>query len=141
MKQATILLSLSKDHQVHKQRVTPIEAMILTAEHHRNAGGDPIVVDTTTLKDTERKEVTSKQLPDGRNVEEEKWVPDNRTDDQEVDRLKNIYGPKKVNLVLGQVRTLPKDFKEASQKGVTLSTGVGLGSQPNAATIAEVKLV
>lgn len=142
MKRANIELKLSKDHSVHKSNVTPLEAMILTAEHHKNAGGDPITVDEASVSETgtdvevpgpEVDHDTIEVGADGKKFVKtvkqpskvKKFVADNRTDDSELNRLRGIYGRAKVNYVASQVRDFPKDFKSASQKGVEISLPSG----------------
>lgn len=108
MKQANIRLSLSQGHDIGKKNVTPIEALILVSLHHANAGKNPVAVDEKTITDT---------------------TPD-RTEDQELDRLRGIYGPSKIKNLLSEVKNLPKDFKEAIDRGTKLQLGsTGMISQ------------
>lgn len=99
MKQATIHLRLSKEASVHKHNVTPIEALLLVAEHHKNAGGNPVEVDKATIKDT----------------------PDKRTIDDELRRLRTIYHAAKVKSLLTEIKDLPtEDFEKAVKLGIDL---------------------
>lgn len=120
MKQASIMLHLSKDTCYPKHGVTPIEAMIMTALHHPNKGDAPVVVEKDTVKD----------------------VPDKRTNDQELDRLRGIYGVAKVNAVLAQVRDLPETFEQAQERGLKIAIPTGaLSSNPNAGVASSTKLI
>jgi hypothetical protein len=51
MKEVDIKLKLTKDHEVFIKNVTPIEALLLTSLHHKNAGGNPIEYDKDTIRD------------------------------------------------------------------------------------------
>jgi len=95
MKIADITLSLDKSgHDVHLHGVTPAEALLLVAEHHTNAGTDPV-----------------KELKETGEVE--------RDANQEVDRLKSKYAAAKVNaLFQGAIPTLPTDFAQARKLGI-----------------------
>jgi len=95
MKVASLMLRLDKSgHDVHKVDVTPAEALLLVAEHHANAGGDPI----SELKVT---------------GEVDREVTD------EVNRLKTKYAAKKVDaLYQGAIPTLPTDFDQARKLGI-----------------------
>lgn len=116
MKTATVIVKLTKDHHVHRAGVTPIEALILAAEHNIKSGSDPLEV----VKGTE-KEVT-------------------RTEDEEILRLRGRYVKSKVD-VLKDFRQLPTTFEDAIEKGkgVTMPSG-SLASQPTAAVIASATL-
>lgn len=101
MKTANITLRLEKHgHDVTKTGVTPAEASLLVAEHHINAGGDPIV-----------------EATDGPDV--------TRTDVEEVERLKAKYGAGKViALYPGAKPSLPATLKEAREIGLRVSIPV-----------------
>lgn len=101
MKQANVLLKLSKDHEVHLSNVTPIEALLLTAEHHKNAGGNPLTLDETSIKDV------------------------TRTEDEELSRLRHKYPSSKLKVLTTEVRNFPTDFKQATEKGVNLALPSG----------------
>ena len=102
MKTASIVLMLSKDHHVPLNNVTPIQTLLLVAEHHKNCGGCPIdIKDVTNVKDV------------------------TRTTDQECDRLRTIYAAKKVDAVLNQVRDLPDDFAKALERGIKVAMPTG----------------
>jgi len=125
MKEATVIVKLSKDNQVTKFHVTPIEAMLLTAEHHRAVGDVPVVLvnekevtETTMLVE---EEVDNPHKP-GTKRRDLVRKPAKRTVDDELDRLRSIYGRKKVDVLSSQVRDLPtEDFKVAIDKGMKLS--------------------
>ena len=99
MKQATVVLKLTRDNWTHVHNVTPIEALLLVAEHHKNSGGEPLVVEKDTIKDTPDKD---------------------RTEDQEISRLRGKYHISKIDAILTKVRNLPKDYDEAIKKGSEL---------------------
>lgn len=143
MKQATITLLLSKDHSVIKTEVTPIEAMLLCAEHHKNAGGCPVEVHKETVKDTPgvlktvmKKVSKGKQVIDGKpteifeEVEEQEQSP--RSNNEELARLRGKYSPKKV-AAIAAAGDLPSTFEEA------LKLGVGIVI-PTGGAISETKL-
>jgi len=115
MKTATIIVKLTKDHHVRKSGVTPIETMILAAEHNINSKGDPIEVVAV-----DKTEVT-------------------RTEDEEISRLKRLYAPGKIAM-LKEVRQLPTDFADAVTKGKEITMPGGLSSQPKASVIASTPL-
>ena len=116
MKEATIILNLSKEgHHVTKANVTPVEALLLVAEHHRNVGGNPIEVVKDTVKD-----VTTKK--DGKDVA--------RTDDEELARLRGKYPAGKIKALLTEVKHFPDTF----EKAIELGTGLQLPSGAIAAT-------
>lgn len=140
MVQADCMVSMSKNHTVVLKGVTPIEALLLVAEHHRQVGGCPVelltkpvptrVVKTTTHivkqdrkmtgKDAEGKEVdvmVSVDVP----VVVEEVVEKDRTEDQEGDRLRQKYGAKKVDALFSKIRNLPKTFDEALSKGISVN--------------------
>jgi hypothetical protein len=117
MKTADVVVHLSKEMNVLKKGVTPIEALLLTAEHHKNVGGpvidgeaaDKVAVEVADpVLDTEGKQV----MKDG------KPVTKTRTDDEEIDRLRVKYRAAKVKAVLTEVKNFPTDFKTACAKGV-----------------------
>ena len=98
MKTATIELRLTKNHHVHKTNITPIECMLLAAEHNVNSQGDPIGP-VENVKDVPKVQVLSES---GKMVEAD-W-----TDDLEIRRLRGIYGDKVKRL--DSVRQLPKEY-------------------------------
>lgn len=134
---------LTKDNHVHKKGVTPIEALYLVAEHHRNAGGNPIVVEPGSEKNTGHFEdkvtevdedyVEVKTGTDGKVIKSVAthkvkktstvWVEDKpeRTEDDEIARLRGKYIGAKLDAILLKVRNLPKTFEEAVKKGLELS--------------------
>lgn len=138
---------LTKDNHVHKKGVTPIEALYLVAEHHKNVGGNPIIVEAGSEKNTGHFEdqvyeededfVEVKTGTDGkvvksvatRKVKRTKtvWVEDKpeRTEDEEIQRLRGKYIGAKLDAILFRVRNLPKTFDEAFKKGIELSLPSG----------------
>lgn len=111
MKQANVIVKLSKDHEVHLKGVTPLEAMLLTAEHHKNAGGNPIDVDEKSIEEI---------------VVKEQGKPDRtRTEDEELARLRTKYPANKLKVITTEVRNFPTDFKDATAKGVNLALPSG----------------
>jgi hypothetical protein len=105
--------------------VTPIEVLLLVAEHHKNNGGCPVEVQ----KDTVTEVKTEVEVMEGTPPKVVKKLVD-RTDDDELGRLRARYGKAKVKALLSEVRTLPKDFDEALKKGIELVL-------PSSATFAE----
>ncbi len=112
MKEATVTLKLTKDHEVHKYNVTPVEAMLLVSEHHKAAGGCPVEVDKATIKDVLVVDLDK----DGKT----KFRA--RTIDEELDRLRTKYDPKKVGALSSQVREIPvDDFVKALEMGIKIA--------------------
>lgn len=105
MKLADVVIRLSKEgHDVPRSDVTPAELLLLVAEHHANAGGDPIVSITET-GDTTMKEGDE--------------TVETRTVSEEVGRLKMRYGSHKVeHLFQGAIPNLPATFDEAKEIGI-----------------------
>lgn len=139
MKQATVTVKLSKDQDVVLNNVTPIEAMLLTAEHHRNVGGSPIEVHKDTVKDVGREEeyehVVTPAVPAKPAVgtvaaveavpavteRRKRWVKIEWSVDQECNRLRGKYNSSKVDILLTKVRDIPtEDFDKAVQIGTTI---------------------
>lgn len=110
---------LTKDHTVYRHGVTPLEALVLTAEHHRNAGG---VVINAEFADKNATEIADPVFDaEGKQqVKDGKGVTKSRTDDEEINRLRMRYGANKMKAVMSEVRTIPTTYKEAVQKGVQL---------------------
>ena len=142
MKQANIRLKLSQGHDIGKKNITPIEALILVSLHHQNAGGNPVTVIEGTESEIESEaEVTEPAIPevkspDGKTVlhpakpaqKVKKKIT--RTEDQELDRLRSIYGPAKVKSMMSEVKNLPTTFAEAIDRGTKLQLGsTGMISQ------------
>lgn len=144
MKQANIVLHLSKEHSVIKKNVTPIEVLILVAEHHRNNGGNPVELITGTESDAkihipaqpavnevvenvaEYKDKAGKVIPAHTKVvraaQPAKEASErDRTTDEEISRLRRIYHGTKVDTVLTKIRDLPSTFEDAITKGGTVS--------------------
>lgn len=125
MKEATILLKLTKDNDVHKHNVTPVEAMLLVSEHHRAAGGNPV----TVLKETVKDIVVE--------TKDEKGVvkKGTRSVDEELDRLRGKYNSKKIGVLSSQVRDIPTDdFEKALSMGIKIA-------MPESKFASETKLV
>ncbi len=109
MKEANVIVHLDKNTSVHRAAVTPLEALLLTAEHHKNVGADVIIVDKDTIK-----EIVVEETKDG------KVVKRSRTDDEEIARLKSRYNNNKIRAVLAEVRTIPDDFEKAKATGLSI---------------------
>lgn len=113
MKEATIVLKLTKDHEVIKTNVTPVEAMLLVAEHHGRAGGNPVTVDKATIKEI--------SIP-GEPGKDGKPTTRTRTVDEELDRLRTKYNSAKVSALSGQVKDIPtEDFDKAVERGIKIA--------------------
>ncbi len=99
MKLANVVLKLDKiGTSVPLKKVTPSEVMFLVADHHPNAGGDPI------LKLEE--------------LDEEVDI----TPSQERRRLAEKYGARRVSKFYpGPIPTLPQTFEEARGAGISSS--------------------
>ncbi len=121
MKEATVLLHLSKDHQVLKNQVTPIEAMILVAEHQKNVGGTPIKIEDVTNVQEIVIEVETEDPKTKAKVKSK----GTRSEDSELDRLRVRYTEKKVNHITSTVRQLPTTFEEAIKIGLTKQPASG----------------
>ena len=98
MKLATIVIKLEKSgSNVRLERVTPAETMFLVADHHTNAGGDPIV-SLEELEDESKLNASSEKL-----------------------RLALKYGTKRINKFFpGRIPNLPSSFAEAREAGVSI---------------------
>lgn len=124
MKEATVMVKLSKDQESIKKHVTPIEAMILCAEHQANVKDVPVTVLKETITDVTtlvEKEVDNPHKPGSKRMDlvREKTT---RTLDQELDRLRAIYGRVKVKALLSEVRDLPlEDFEGAIKRGMQIT--------------------
>lgn len=95
MKTVSAQLKISKlGSTVTLTGVTPAEALLLTAEHQGNAGGEPLTLS-------------------------EEVVDVNRADYEEVERLKQKYHIKKVEALFpGADPRLPEDFTSAVRQGL-----------------------
>lgn len=52
----------------------------------------------------------------------QKEIPDKRTIDDELDRLRSVYAPQKIKAMLSEVRELPtEDFNKAIERGMKLA--------------------
>lgn len=130
MIEASIELSLSKDHTIIRHNVTPIEALLLTAEHHKNAGGSPIRVIGTPVEietkrfETQKVKTGTRKEGDGMvDVFTEKKVDviGTRSDDDELNRLRSRYAYNKVQAVANSCKVLPTTFEKAIEMGVGIS--------------------
>lgn len=132
MLEASVLLYLSKDHTITRHHVTPIEATLLVAEHQPNVGKCPIEVIAGTIKELPEIKTTEKKLvkvgtkKEGENevdVMKEKVVEitRSRTDDEELDRLRQRYAPNKVQAVASSAKQLPTTFEDAFALGGKIS--------------------
>ena len=99
MKIASAEVYMSKELSVLKSNITPIEALLLTAEHHQSYGKEPVIVDEKSVKDT----------------------GDKRTLDQEFERLRGIYGNQKVQTIMNSFKEFPDDFDKAIKAGLKVS--------------------
>ena len=128
MKQANITLKLSKDAEVHLTNVTPIEALLLVAEHHKNCGGNPVEIVPGTVKDIVIPTEGTPAIPEVKDAVGKVTqigvaaVPAgvrSRTNDEEIDRLRAKYHFKKLDQI-AQVRDLPDTFEKAIERGIKL---------------------
>lgn len=119
MKTARAEIKLSKDHSVPGKLITPLEAMILIALHRINVGDIPVVFEKKneekTTKGTDGKEtkVTVEVIVHDKDVD--------RSLDDELNRLRMVYGPHKVSKLRNEVAELPTTFEDAITKGMKLS--------------------
>lgn len=139
MKSASVIFSLTKDHQVVKHGVTTVEAMILTSMHHKNVGAAPVVLIPGTEKDVfvlnekgEDVEVEQKiktgtaKSSDGKSdidVFETKKAKVPVSIDDELARLRRKYHPDKVDVLSSKVREFPVDD---FNKAITMAVGISL---------------
>lgn len=115
MKQATVVVKLTKDNSVPVKAVTPIELLLLVADHHIKAGGEKPEVLKETITEVKR------------------------TEDEELTRLRTKYQAAKV-AVLKDVRQLPTEFDDAINKGMALVMPQQSASNPQAAVVGTAKL-
>src|SRR5437660_12000323 len=123
MKEATVLIKLSKDNHVQKKHVTPIEAVLLVEEHHRSVGDVPVEVLDTPTETTRlaEKEVDNPHKPGSKRIDLIREA-DKRSIDDELNRLRFTYGRVKVKALLSEVRDLPvEDFKKAIELGMKIT--------------------
>lgn len=142
MIEASITLLLYPGHSVEKHKVTPLEALLLTAEHHKNAGGNPITVHPGTEKQIVVKKPVTKPVSQGQKMVDGKLTEQfldteveeigTRTNNEEYARLRTKYHEKKVRAVIG-AGDPPATFKEALEQGIGLQI-------PTGGAIAETKL-
>ena len=124
MKEATVDVKLSKDNSLRKTHVTPMEALLLAAEHNRNVGDVPVIVLKETIRETTKLELVLEADPHrpGAKRDGHKEVPDKRSLDEELDRLRNRYGRAKVKAILSEVKELPtEDFDAAIKRGMNIT--------------------
>lgn len=116
MKQADIELQLGQKWTVPLTGVTPAEVLYLVADHHRNAGDDPIVSlvekgeAVTFTGETKKDEKTGKEIP----------LSHPRTTQEEIARLRMKYPAKNLSKVFGSGYSpqFPETFEEARKAGV-----------------------
>src|SRR6267378_2839970 len=91
MKVSSCRVRLSKDMDVFVKEITPAEALLLTAEHHKNVG-DAVVHDLSPVQDRVTKKILDK---DGKHIDNEVTHKDRteveRTPAEEVQRLRSKY--------------------------------------------------
>ncbi len=111
MKQADIELKIDRfGSSVPLKGVTPAEVLYLVADHHINAGGDPII---ELVEKGEAQTVTGTS-PDG------KAIVRPRTAGEEIQRLRRKYPSRNLAKVFGTSfePNLPTDFAHARASGV-----------------------
>lgn len=112
MKQANIVLGLHKESSVIKRHVTPAEVQLLVIMHAANNGRNPVL--GIAFEDTER------LMPKGEEVVTP--IPEvKRQDRDEINRLRSIYGNKRVKALYGPNSSLPRRFIDAIDSGVQWS--------------------
>ena len=116
MKSASVIFSLTKDHQVVKHGVTTVEAMILTSMHHKNVGAAPVVLIPGTEKDVFVQNEKGEDV-----VKDGKKIP--FAIDDELARLRRKYHPDKVDVLSSKVREFPVDD---FNKAITMAVGISL---------------
>jgi hypothetical protein len=115
MKEASVVIKLSKESEVSRDHVTPVEAMLLCAEHHKNVGDCPVRVVEGTIKDV-LVETGEKDAKTG------KPITRPRTIDEELDRLKERYAINKVKALISEVKDIPTDdFAKALDRGMKIA--------------------
>src|SRR5882757_6764653 len=112
-------VKLSKDQDVPLKEITPAEACLLVAEHHRNVG-DSAIYDLGPVVRTH----TEKVFVDGKHTDNKVTKTEitevERTVVEEIANLKGKYGVKKVTTLFpGAIPQLPQTFKEAIEIGIT----------------------
>jgi hypothetical protein len=129
---------LSKDQDVALREITPAEACLLVAMHHKNVGDNPLHEFGTCVKqsaihytDPDNPKARPGHKPkfeDGKHVGSEvdlkEYTYVTRTNVDEVSRLVTKYGKKRVsNLFPGAMPTLPSSFDEAVKVGLSAELG------------------
>jgi hypothetical protein len=139
MKTASVTVRITDKHSVIKHRVTPIEVLLLAAEHKAAAGSDgPIVIDKSSIKD--EKEYVSNEVAVVMSKGVEKPVVVPWTEDNELLRLRRHYSPAKL-AIFKEVRQLPTDFDDAIRKGTGLeSPTTGTAAQPGASVLGKTEI-
>lgn len=127
MKEATIQLSLSKDHTFTKHNITPLEALLLVAMHHKNFGDNPVKVEKETIKEIQLGEIEVEEevTEGGKKVLKKAKRQRTRTFDEELDRLRSKYAPQKVDALAARVRDLPETYEAAIERGLKLVLPTG----------------
>jgi len=137
MKLATVILNLSKEgHHVTREHVTPAELALLVAEHHVNAGGKPIDMDSdekfAKRAITETGDTAVEVGKDEKGNATKKTVPARSTGDEKK-RLMGRYAGNKVNAMFpGAMPQMPSTYEEAYK--------LGLGTVLPSSKLTEVKI-
>jgi len=97
MRSASIRIKTDKNgSEVSLENVTPAEMLLLVAEHHQMAGGDPII------------EISNEKIVE-------------RTNEQELGRMAIKYAKNKIQTLFpGANPNMPTEYDAARKTGVTL---------------------
>lgn len=115
MKQANVDLKIDKfGSTIPLTGVTPAELFYLVADHHQNAGGDPVV----TLTETgEAVTFTGEMKKNTKGVDEPVLRP--RSESEELARLRMKYPSNRLGKIFGgYAPRLPETFEEARKGGI-----------------------
>jgi hypothetical protein len=134
MKVATVTVRITDKHHVVKHGVTPLEVLLLAAEHKAAAGSDgPIVIHKDSIKDVKDFVKNQNAVEMSKGVEKPEVVP--WTEDNELLRLRRFYSPQKL-AIFKEIRQLPTDFEDAIRKGMGVeSPASGTSAQPGASVL------
>ena len=119
MKQADILLQIDRlGSTIPLKGVTPAEVLYLVADHHTNAGKDPII----ELVELKEEAMTTTSVNDKGQA-----VRRPRSKSEEINRLRTKYPSRNLNRVFGSSfePNLPEDFDRARAAGVGVSLPSG----------------
>lgn len=112
-------VKLSKDQDVPLKEITPAEACLLVAEHHRNVGDSAIHDLGPVIRTTSEKVFVDGKHTDNK-VTRTEFTEVERTVVEEIARLKGKYGVRKVTALFpGAIPQLPTTFDEAIKIGIT----------------------